>query len=92
MNKQILKIDSKYKIFDYVIIVLAVIAVVLLFFDKIPRPLYIPLLLVIIAIFILRILIKGYLINKSSEIFQLIIFEITSWHGRHFNVKNNKII
>ena len=57
---------SWYKIFNYVTIALAVIAGVLLIFDKIPMPLYMPLLVFMIVIFILRILIRGYLINKSK--------------------------
>ena len=55
-----------YKIFNYVTIALAVGAAVLLIFDKVPMSLYMPLLVFMIVIFILRILIRGYLINKSK--------------------------
>jgi hypothetical protein len=57
---------SWYKIFNYGTIAFAVIAAVLLILDKIPMSLYMPLLVFMIVIFILRILIRGYLINKSK--------------------------
>ncbi len=55
-----------YKIFNYVTIALAVVAAVLLIFDKVPMSLYMPLLVFMIVIFILRILIRGYLVKKSK--------------------------
>ena len=57
---------SWYKIFNYGTIALAIVAGVLLIIDIVPRFLYMPLLVVMIVIFILRILIRGYLINKSK--------------------------
>jgi hypothetical protein len=57
---------SWYKIFNYGTIALAIIAAVLLIIDIVPRFLYMPLLVVMIVIFILRILVRGYLINKSK--------------------------
>ena len=57
---------SWYKIFNYGTIALAIVAGVSLIIDIIPRSFYMPLLVVMIVIFILRILIRGYLINKSK--------------------------
>lgn len=56
-----------YKIFNYGTISLAFIIAVLLALDKIPRQLYIPLLVIMIVIFILRIVIRYYLINISKK-------------------------
>jgi hypothetical protein len=64
---------SWYKIFNYGSIALVFVLAGMLIidlargtYDLIPKIFYMPLLIVLIVIFIIRILIRGYLIKKSK--------------------------
>ncbi len=58
---------SWYKYFNYGSLVFAVILVVLLFMDAVPRTWYIPLLVVMILTFITRIIARFYFMKQSKK-------------------------
>jgi glucose-6-phosphate-specific signal transduction histidine kinase len=56
-----------YKYFNYGSIILAAILVILLFMDAVPRNWYIPLLVIMIITFILRIIARFYFVKQSKK-------------------------
>ena len=59
--------NNWYKYFNYGSLVFAVILVVLLFMDAVPRTWYIPLLVVMILTFITRIIARFYFMKQSKK-------------------------
>ncbi len=58
---------SWYKYFNYGSIIFAVVLVILLFMDAVPKTLYIPLLVVMVIIFIARIVARFYFMKQSKK-------------------------
>jgi cell division protein FtsW (lipid II flippase) len=56
-----------YKYFNYGSLIFAVILVVLLFLDAVPRSWYIPLLVVMVLTFITRIIARFYFMKQSKK-------------------------
>jgi len=56
-----------YKYFNYGSLIFAVILVVLLFLDAVPRTWYIPLLVVMVLTFITRIIARFYFMKQSKK-------------------------
>ena len=59
--------QNGYKYFNYGTIAVAVIAALLLFFEKLPINWYIPVLVIMVVLFILRIVVRFYLIKISKD-------------------------
>ena len=55
-----------YKYFNYGTIILALIAAVLLFLEKLPLDWYIPVLIFMVIVFILRIIVRFYIVKVSK--------------------------
>ncbi len=58
--------NNWYKYFNYGTIILALIAAVLLFLEKLPLDWYIPVLIFMVIVFILRIIVRFYLVKVSK--------------------------
>jgi len=56
-----------YLYFNYTTIALAVVAAILLFMDVLPRNWYIPVLVIMVIIFILRIIARIYFIRTTRK-------------------------
>lgn len=56
-----------YKYFNYGSLIFALILVALLFMDAVPRNWYVPLLVVMVIIFILRIAARFYFMKQSKD-------------------------
>lgn len=56
-----------YKYFNYGSLIFAAILVVLLFMDSVPRNWYVPLLVVMVIVFILRIVARFYFTKQSKK-------------------------
>lgn len=59
--------NNWYKYFNYGSLIFALILVVLLFMDTVPRAWYIPLLVVMVLTFIIRIVARFYFIKQSKK-------------------------
>lgn len=58
--------NNWYNYFNYGTIIIAIIAAVLLFLEKLPIDWYIPVLIFMVVVFILRIIVRVYLVKVSK--------------------------
>ena len=56
-----------YKYFNYGTISIAVIAAILLFLEKLPKEWYMPVLIIMVVLFILRIIVRFYFVKSSNK-------------------------
>jgi cell division protein FtsW (lipid II flippase) len=59
--------NNWYKYFNYGSLIFAMILVVLLFLDAVPRTWYIPLLVIMVLTFIIRIVARFYFMKQSQK-------------------------